>query len=107
MTTIKDCDREAAASYYYSCGGSPNIARDIRQGKKDDWFRVKQFAAHRELGAREGVAEVVAYLRSQAAIALVHDLPLMEGADKKRLDLVIVALEKYADAIERGEHRNP
>jgi len=95
MITIKDCDREASGRIFRAL----NVG-DFKQAARDA-------AEHRELGAREGVAEVVAYLRSQAAIALVHDLPLMEGADKKRLDLIIVALEKYADAIERGEHRNP
>lgn len=44
---VEQCDRDVAAAYYYSCGGSPKIAREIREGKKDDWFRVKAFAWHR------------------------------------------------------------
>lgn len=42
-----DADRDAAASYYCLNGGSPNIARDIRQGLKDGGFGVPAFAAHR------------------------------------------------------------
>jgi hypothetical protein len=48
MTTVTDADREAAAAYYYSAGGGSRIARLIREGHRDDWFRVQAFARHRE-----------------------------------------------------------
>jgi hypothetical protein len=59
---VTQADREAAAAYYYSAGGSPNIARDIREGRKDSWFRVQAFARHR-LAEREAV---VKWLRKTA-----------------------------------------
>jgi hypothetical protein len=40
-------DREAAAAYYYSAGGNSQIARLIREGHRDNWFRVQAFARHR------------------------------------------------------------
>ena len=68
MTELKitQADREAAAAYYYSAGGSPKIANEIREGKKDGWFRVQAFARHR-IAAEEGKAELV-----EAAEALLH-----------------------------------
>lgn len=47
MTEVTKNDRVAAAAYYHSAGGNPNIARLIREGKKDEWFRVQAFARHR------------------------------------------------------------
>lgn len=46
-------DREAAA-YYYSAGGSPNIAREIREGRKDDGFRVQALAARGQAVTAKG-----------------------------------------------------
>ena len=90
--------------------GASDIAHEIcscanrDQHKRDVALLNSAFAAHCELGAQEEREAIVRYLRSQAATALMHDLPLMEGADKKRLDFIIVAVEKYADSIERGEY---
>ena len=60
MTELKitQADRDAAAAYYYSAGGFPKIANEIREGKKDGWFRVQAFARHR-IAADEGKAELV------------------------------------------------
>ena len=60
MTELKitQADRDAAAAYYYSAGGFPKIANEIREGKKDGWFRVQAFALHR-IAAEEGKAELV------------------------------------------------
>jgi hypothetical protein len=44
---VTQADRDAAAAYYYSAGGSPSIAKAIRAGEKDTWFRVQAFARHR------------------------------------------------------------
>ena len=44
---VTQADRNAAADYYYSAGGAAEIAREIRAGKKDGWFRVQAFAHHR------------------------------------------------------------
>ena len=67
MTELKitQADRDAAAAYYYSAGGSPKIANEIREGKKDGWFRVQAFARHR-IAAEEGKAELVAALGKRA-----------------------------------------
>ena len=60
---VTQADREAAAAYYYSAGGSPNIARDIREGRKDNWFRVQAFPRHRADERAKVLAEIVAELR--------------------------------------------
>ena len=65
---VSQAAREAAAAYYYSAGGSPDIARDIRSGAKDGWFRVQAFARFEQdiiarLATRPApVGEPVAYL---------------------------------------------
>jgi hypothetical protein len=41
---ITQADRDAAASYYFSAGGSPDIRDAIRDRKKDEWFRVTKFS---------------------------------------------------------------
>ena len=82
-------DREAAAAYYYSAGGNSQIARLIREGHRDNWFRVQAFARHREQAARPSadVAELVEaaayYIDRLEAVQrreVVRDLAEAEGA---------------------------
>lgn len=71
-------DRAAAAGYYYSSGGSPKVAREIREGKKDEWFRVQAFVRHRIASTTpkdEAIDELVAgIIKLQGAITdLIND----------------------------------
>lgn len=47
LDTVIQADRDAAAAYYYSAGGSPTIRDAIKRGERDDWFRVQAFTRHR------------------------------------------------------------
>jgi hypothetical protein len=52
---VTQADRDAAAAYYYSAGGSPNVARTILAGEKDEWFRVQAFARFEAASTAEAV----------------------------------------------------
>lgn len=82
MTTIKDCDREAAATILGIIEKPISIAA---LGVVNDVL-----ANHRELGAREAIAEVVAWLRE-----------MTKGNPYEGIFNAVCA------AIERGEHRKP
>lgn len=98
MVEVTQADRDAAAAYYYSAGGSPNVARDIREGRKDSWFRVQAFARHRIAAAQAERAAVVEWLRKLAGVPA----SALEGHPPRG---EVWVLHRSADAIEAGEHR--
>jgi hypothetical protein len=75
---VTQADREEAASYYYSAGGSPSIAAEIRDGKKDTWFRVQAFARHRVRALTQAGASLTA--AQKAGPVLLEALKAAESA---------------------------
>jgi hypothetical protein len=76
MTTVTDDDREAAASYYYSAGGNSQIARLIREGHRDTWFRVQAFARHREAAEARARLEGMEIMREALDRLIAYYDPL-------------------------------
>lgn len=96
---VEAVDREAAAAYYYSAGGNQVIAKLIREGHRDNWFRVRDFAAHRIAALTACRAqvegEIVAWLRTTEP-SFKHGPALTHDAYRRDI----------ADAITRHEHRS-
>lgn len=90
-------DREAAAAYYYSAGGNSQIARLIREGHRDNWFRVQAFARHREQATHPASADVAELVE---AIKQALDAPMIDHSDRKRgvYDVLRAALAKHRTA---------
>jgi hypothetical protein len=75
MTDITQADREAAASGYFAwCSANSVIPERMVSGNADDHSMVQAFANHREAGAAEERAKIVAWLHEagyrQIAVAI-------------------------------------
>ena len=68
MHDVTQADRDIAADYYVSAGGAPTIARAIRAGERDNWFRVTRFTDHRAHHCAEA-ANRIRQLEAQLATA--------------------------------------
>lgn len=114
---VEQADRDAAAAYYYSAGGSQKIATEIREGKKDDWFRVQAFAHHRQQAVAAERERCATWLRDDEQGRLVEGKEIEEvfydrdqytGEEctwtEKRKPRRLRTRFDLADAIERGEH---
>ena len=97
MTNITDADREAARYFW---GPLAN----------DSEFRF--LAAHRELGAREAIAEVVEWLRKTSNEACLDCIcyswaaDIFERGEHTRHAALSDLIAGDADLIESGEHRS-
>ena len=65
MTTIKQADREAAASAYFAwISGNPVIPEKMCSGKADDHTMVQAFARHRECAREQAMNDALAALKT-------------------------------------------
>lgn len=93
---VTQADREAAADYYYSEGGSASIVGAIRDGEKDAWFRVQAFARHRQAALATADADIAA-LRGEVSTLVAEREAMQEAAVEQayetanyRADIMII-----------------
>lgn len=112
MSEVTQKDREAAAAFYGTWGGTKgwqHLEEPIRKGLVDDNALVRAFARHREQAEQATVAKIVAWLRDGA-----RWLNGGECCGQKDSDGVCLApaciwgqelglMHDIADAIEAGE----
>ena len=98
---VTQADREAA---HKVLGGTAPYG--LLEGKRDDLSLVQAFAAHRIAATQEAERRIVEWLRAEARLCDCFAREADECACGAWDDYKTVPVERLADAIENGEHRN-